>query len=103
MKRRNFIILSGGMVVAFAIPTCYYFFKKIRYPAALSHPSSLASILDPEELRELGSAYRKQVPDESAERVLANRLQDVLPEHAELGAALESQIRRDFEKGNTVE
>ena len=104
MKRRNYVLLSGAMFAAFGIPAYYHFFGKIKYPGSLAHPSSLASILDKEESKRLGLAYRKQVSDESSERALADVLLEELPvDHAEFDSSLESLVKKDFVEGDTIE
>ena len=104
MKRRNFILLSGGMFAAFAIPAYFHFFGKIKYPSTLAHPDSLSSILDTKELKQLGATYRKLVPAESGERSIADILLEELPDDKlEFNTALESLIKKDFDQGNTIE
>jgi len=104
MKRRNFILLSAGMFAAFAIPAYYHFFGKIKYPGTLAQPHSLASILELKDLKELGRAYRKQVPSESGARAIADVLLEELPDDKlEFATALENLIKKDFDQGNTIE
>jgi hypothetical protein len=104
MNRKTFVLLSGGMLVAIGIPAYFHFFGKIKYPASLAHPNSLAPILDAKELRALGVTYRKQVAGESSERDVADVLLEALPDdNTEFPSALEAMIKRDFEEGNTIE
>jgi len=104
VNRRNFILLSGGATVAIAIPTVNHFFGKISYPGSLAEPNSLTSILDFKELKELGKAYRAQVPEESTERTLAKLLSEKLPdEKSKLNSTVKNLVEKDFESGNTIE
>jgi hypothetical protein len=104
MNRKKFILLSGGMLTAFAIPVVYHFFGKIKYPGSMAHPNSLTPILDNMELRELGRSYRRQVPDESGERDLSDLLLEDLPEdQSEQNAAVAALVKKDFDEGNTIE
>jgi hypothetical protein len=104
MNRKKFILLSGGMFAAFGIPAYYHFFGKIKYPDSLAHPGSLTPILDLKELKELGTLYRKQAPDESGERALADVLLEELPDdNLEFNTAINDLIKKDFDNGNTTE
>lgn len=104
MNRKKFILLLGGVVAALGIPAYFHFYGKVKYPSSLAHPTSLATILDVKELKELGAAYRKQASDESSERALADVLLEELPvDKLEFETALDSLTRNDFEEGNTTE
>jgi len=70
----------------------------------LAHPRSLTPILDLKELNALGTAYRKQVADESGERALADVLLEELPDdNLEFDTAINDLIKKDFDEGNTTE
>ncbi len=98
------MLLSGGVLVATAIPIGNYFFGKIDYPESFARPNSLVSILDNNELKELGVAYRAQVADESKERTIAKLLLEKLPtDPSVFNAALEDVVKKDFADGNTIE
>ncbi len=104
MKRRNFILLSGGTLAAVAIPVANYFFGKVDYPRVLALPVSLTPIMDLKELKELGLAYRSLMPGESGERTVAKRLMEKFPAEDEaFTTSLESVIKRDFADGETIE
>src|SRR6266850_5789767 len=104
MNRKNFILLSGGAFAALGIPAYYHFFGKIKYPGSLTHPRSLGVILDLNELKEVGAAYRKQAPDESSERALADVLLEELPDDKlEFDTALDTLISKDFADGDTTQ
>ena len=104
MNRKNFILISGAMFAAIGIPAYFHFFGKIKYPHLLAEPKFLALIMDANDLKALGTAYRHQVQDESSERGLADALLEELPDdNLEFDNALDGLIKKDFDEGRTVE
>jgi len=103
MKRRNFVLLSGGILAALATSTYYLFFEKIKYPKPLSHPKSLATILEMKDIKELGEAYRKQVSDESSERTLVELLLKELHDNNVTDSTIATMIKEDFDNRNIIE
>jgi len=110
MKRRTFILISGVSVIALGIPWVSCRNKPSHLNSALSQPQLLARICHDKEVLEIGTRYRKQVPDEEGETQLVSLLLtddtgksiSASTEKSSLDPWLEQRIRSDFETGRTV-
>jgi hypothetical protein len=107
MKRRTFILISGVSVISLGV-SCRNRTSDLN--SALSQPQFLAGICEEGEVFEIGTIYRKQVPNEAGETQLVPLLltDDTgksisgSAEKSSLGPWLEQRIRSDFETGRTV-
>ena len=110
MKRRTFILISGVSVIALGIPWVSCRNRTSHLNSVLSRPQLLARICDERELLEIGTLYRKQVPDEAGETQLVSLLLtdeagksiSASTEKSSLDPWLEQKIRNDFEADRTV-
>jgi hypothetical protein len=110
MQRRKFILLSaiGGTATAFTGLQCNsrqpVFYKILDKPGALSY------ICDSQTIREIGSAYRLQKPEENEARKLESLLltdsggRSVSSNSDDqfVQTLINNKIEQDFEKANTV-
>jgi hypothetical protein len=102
MKRRNFIMLSASGAAALGAGYWYLNYYEPPYPVFLAEPGALAQLWDEATIREVGAAYRRQVPAEASEAVLVSRLAGAPDGAPPDVAALRSAIQRDFAVGRTV-
>jgi len=107
MNRKKFLLLSGVVASAIAIPVLTRHARNARLDRPLFLPGSLAGILDQETIREIGLAYRSATPSEDAEPGLT-RLLLTAPDGSRLPAEdrtavrrmLERKVHDDFETGS---
>jgi hypothetical protein len=110
MKRRTFILISGGSALALGTPLVSCRKRTSDLNSALSPPQFLAHICDEREVLEIGALYLKQVPGEAGETQLVSLLLtddtgksiSASTEKAYLDPWLEQRIRSDFETGRMV-
>jgi len=110
MKRRTFILLSGGSVLSLWIPCGGCRNSTSALNSALSQPQLLGRICDEKAVLEIGTTYRKQMPDEVGETQLVSLLltdgtgKSISPstDKSSLGSWLEQKIGNDFKTGRTV-
>lgn len=110
MKRRTFIVISALGAIAAGIPLGKSLFSPSVNKEAIARPQFLSFLSDMNTAREIGIAYREQVPDESGQHTLVDLLLEGVPEdvlsHASDSSSvqkfLDKKIRQDFEAGRTV-
>ena len=110
MKRRNFLYLSAVSAASLYIPLVGCNSRYTLSNKAVAQPQFLSHICDAKAIRAIGTAYKKQVPDESSDRKLASLiLKDAngnnIPESTDsnkLETLLNQIIQHDFETGHTV-
>lgn len=93
MKRRKFLFYGTIGMAALSIPMSCQNFKDVVYDPNLAQAESLSMIWDTETIIEIGTHYRKLVPDENRERTLVKLL-----EETDFG----ERIKEDFENGQTI-
>ena len=110
MKRRTFILISGVGAITLGIPWVGCRNRTSRINSALSQPQVLGRICGEREVLEIGTLYRKQVPDEDGETHLVSLLLtdgtgksiSASAEKSSLEPWLEQKTRNDFETGRTI-
>jgi hypothetical protein len=103
MKRKQFLLLGVAGIAAVAIPSAWYYLSDADYDPVLARPEDLSLIWEDEAIRDLGKKYRSMPMGESRQRSLVSALEKVAGTNAKAAAnALQQQIRKDFETGNTV-
>ena len=103
MKRRTFLITTTAALAAASIPVArYYGNRKKSYPP-LVMPEELGNFCEEKLIREMGSLYRKQVPQESEKAKLEQILLTdetgkltVVSDNAAVAALLDKKIQDDF-------
>lgn len=110
MQRRKFIRLSalGGAAIGIAGINCHG--ARPEFNSILEKPAQLSYICDTNTIREIGRAYRLQVPAESAaDRLLelmtidsAGKTVSSYSDKLYIQKLFDQKIEQDFEKGNTV-
>jgi hypothetical protein len=110
MKRSTFIRLSAAGVASFYIPAvgCNSHYKLANKTVA--QPQLLAHICEEKTIKEIGTAYKRQVPvEEGAQKLARLILTDTsgkaIPETTDnntLQALLNQKIAHEFETGQTV-
>jgi hypothetical protein len=110
MKRRAFILISAVSAITLGIPWVSCRNRASNLNSALSQPQFLAHICDEREVFEIGTQYRKQVPEEVGETQLVSLLLtdgtgksiSASAEKSSLDSWLDRRTRSDFETGRTV-
>lgn len=110
MQRRKFIRLSalGGAAIGIAGINCHH--ARPEFYSILEKPAQLSYICDTKTIREIGRAYRLQIPAESeADKLLelmtvdsAGKSVSSSSDKLFLQNLVDQKIVQDFEKGNTV-
>jgi hypothetical protein len=107
MKRRNFILLSGGTLAAAGISWALW----PKHADSISEgvpPLVLSQLCDEQELMKIGKAYRKMVPDEDDASALSKYIRidgnekSINQDAQQSAIGLEEKSRSDFESGKTV-
>jgi hypothetical protein len=70
MKRKTFIVTAS--VAAVGLPLAYYIKKQITQIDPLNTPYLLSRFCNEKELKDMGNAYRKLVPEENDRQKLNN-------------------------------
>jgi hypothetical protein len=68
MNRKSFIITAS--TIAIGLPVAYYIKKHRWYDNPVTIPDQLSNFCSEKKLREMGIAYRNQVPSENAKEQL---------------------------------
>lgn len=110
MNRRTFVWLSAASAVSLYLPLSGCSSPYTLSNKAVAQPQFLAHILDAKALRDIGTAYKRQVPAEKSDKKLARLIltEDngrAIPESTDdnkLEALLNQKIQQDFEAGRTV-
>jgi hypothetical protein len=106
MKRRNFVLLSGGILAAAGIS--WTLWPKHAENISEVTPLVLSQLCDEQDLLKIGEAYRKMVPDEDDASALSKYLRvngnekSANQDARQLAIALEEKSRSEFESGKTV-
>ena len=103
-------MISGVSAIALGIPWVSCRNRTSNLNSALSQPQFLVRICDDKEVFEIGTLYRKQVPNEAGETQLVSLLLtddagksiSASTEKSSLDPWLEKRIQSDFEAGRTV-
>jgi hypothetical protein len=108
MNRKSFVWLSlvGGISLYLPSLNCQH---KINY-RVIALPQFLGTIGDSAIIHDIGLNYRKQIPEEAKEELLANLLLtdgkgqalSVNANNASIHSMLEEKIIQDFKLGKTV-
>jgi len=110
MNRRTFVLLSAVGAVSLYIPATGCNSRYTLSNKTVAQPRFLATICDAKTIREIGTAYKRQVPDEKGDKKLAHLILTDTTGHAipestdnnKLEALLNQKIQQDFEMGRTV-
>ena len=106
MKRRNFVLLSVYAGAAVSIPFTGCSSESAVAGKAWVQPGFLSHICDAKTLRDIGTAYREKVKDESREKELINLLltdgNTVSSPDTVITTSLTKKIEEDFLAGKTV-
>ena len=108
MRRRRFLVVAGSALALVGIPTTALAFRNRTRTSLLASPGLVHVLGDEEEVRRIGNAYRRAVPDEDDSHVLERELlrsaglAAFLPDRS-LERGLERRVVRDFERGETIE
>ncbi len=110
MKRRTFVWLSTVSAASLYIPATSCHYRNSALIKTLAQPQFLSRICDEKTIREIGTAYKKQIPAERDEQTLANMVLtdssgNAIPESTDstkLYALLNQTIQQDFEMGLTI-
>ena len=110
MNRRTFVWLSAASAASFYIPASGCSSRYTLSNKAVAQPQFLAHICDAKALRAIGITYKRQVPDEKADKKLAHLILTddaghAIPESTDsnkLEALLNQKVQQDFETGHTV-
>lgn len=110
MKRRTFLYLAGASAASLYIPLSGCNSRYTLSNKAVAQPKFLTHICDEKMIREIGTTYKQQVPDEAGERKLAKLILKDSSDHSipeatdptQLTALLNQQVQHDFETGHTV-
>jgi hypothetical protein len=107
MKRRDFILLSGGTLAVAGISWAVW--PKSEYAITRGLPPLvLSQLCDEQELVKIGEGYRHQMPGEDDMSVLNDHLKinetgkAELQDSRQLAIALEERSRNEFESGKTI-
>src|SRR5438309_11675922 len=108
MKRGTFIWLSAASAASLFIPAAGCSSRYTLSNKVVAQPQLLAHICDAKVMREIGTAYKQQVPDEKEDRKLAQLILTdnsghTIPESTDnnqLETFLNQQVQRDFEAGH---
>ena len=103
MKRRNFIVLTAAGTVAIGASYWYLRYYDQDYVGSIAEPESLSYIWDSATIMDIGSDYRKQIPEEDSERSLLKLLLADTNDEVSAIAALKKRIISDFETENTIQ
>ena len=103
MKRRNFFLLSLAGLATMAVPSYCVWKESNEKKNPLYEPRILTTILEPSDIVEMGRMYCSQFPDNGLEEKLQGLLTDnVNTDTDNLASALEQEVKKDYETGNTV-
>lgn len=103
MKRQQFVLLGAAGIAALAVPSYWYYFTDADYDPVLARPEALSLIWEDAAIRDIGKKYQAMPAGESRQRGLVNALSTLnAKESKATAAAIEQQIKKDFETGNTV-
>jgi hypothetical protein len=110
MKRSTFLYLSFASAASLYIPLSGCNRRYTLTNKAVAQPEFLSHICDAKAIREIGAAYKQQVPAEKDDRKLAGLiLKDAngndIPESTEsnkLQTLLNQKVQHDFETGHTT-
>src|SRR6478672_4514297 len=72
MNRRTFVWLSAASAVSFYIPLSGCSSRYTLSNKAVAQPQFLAHICDAKTIREIGTTYKRQVPNEKSDKKLAH-------------------------------
>lgn len=103
MKRKQFLLWGAAGMAALAVPTYWYYFTDADFDPALARPEALSLIWEDAAIRDIGKKYKAMPAGESRQRGLVNALSTLKAKDSKATAeAIEQQIKKDFETGNTV-
>lgn len=103
MKRQQFVLLGAAGIAALAVPSYWYYFTDADYDPVLARPEALSLIWEDAAIRDIGKKYKAMPAGESRQRGLVNALSTLKTKDSKATAeAIEQQIKKDFEAGNTV-
>ncbi|MGB5819454.1 MAG: hypothetical protein WBG90_08195 [Saonia sp.] len=102
MQRRDFIIISTGAALALGATYWYLAYDSHTKSYSSMAPESLSHIWDETTIRNMGTAYRSEVPKEDNEQLLIQLLNKDHGGGYQSIAALREKIKNDFETENTI-
>lgn len=107
MNRKKFLLWSSVVASGIAMPVLTRYACAAKLGQPLTHPGSLAPLLDEETIRQIGVAYRSATPREDAEPELTRLLLTApdgtsvpADDRAAIRRMLEQRVRDDFETGS---
>jgi hypothetical protein len=103
MNRRAFVLLGTTGILAISFPLSCSKINKVKYDPLLAQPQSLSALLDYEKITTIGNKYLAKTSDETDVGSLVKLIMHGISDNkAKLAEALETKIKTDFEKRNTV-
>ncbi|MEX0821751.1 MAG: hypothetical protein WD021_06365 [Rhodothermales bacterium] len=106
MRRRRFLQLGTAGLIAASLPGAAISVASQSELHRLAEPGLLHILRDRESVRAIGASYRRTVPFEDDVHVLAAQITGDMKRSggsAANQADIEKQVRRDFDRGRTVQ